>query len=61
MDENEHYEDLVEAPGLPTIGDIVRWREIAAKTRPGSTWELVGIKVVSGEKIMGIFRKPKGT
>jgi hypothetical protein len=61
MDENEHYEDLIGAPGLPTVGDIVRWHEIAAKSRPGAAWELVGVKVVYGGKIMGIFRRPKST
>ncbi len=54
-----HYGDLEPDPGLPNVGDILRWREIAAQqpNQQGSDWELVGVEMEPGGKVMGFFRK----
>ncbi|WP_128080013.1 hypothetical protein [Roseicella frigidaeris] len=58
MDKNEHYESLPEIPGLPTLADIAKWRDIITKNteKIPHEWELVGVKQTDDGSVVAIVR-----
>ena len=53
----EHYEQLPEDKGFPTIDDMVRWQKAFDDLVPGgNAGKLIGFRVAHTGEVMGICR-----